>query len=87
MDEAYIASPAMSPAWCWDLERFPNLVILRTLSKAYVLRLALAAGRCSHNEDIIRFLLARVITPFYALPTHTIDSVLHLTDEAHVTES
>jgi histidinol-phosphate/aromatic aminotransferase/cobyric acid decarboxylase-like protein len=67
-----------------DLERFPNLVILRTLSKAY----ALAGARCGAlmaHEDIIS-LLARVITP-YALPTHTIDSVLNFTDEAHVAES
>lgn len=83
VDEAYIEF-ANVPSMVQDLERFPNLVILRTLSKAY----ALAGARCGAliaHEDIIS-LLARVITP-YALPTHTIDSVLHLTDAAHVAES
>ncbi|GFE83288.1 histidinol-phosphate aminotransferase [Steroidobacter agaridevorans] len=83
VDEAYIEF-ANAASMVQELERFPNLVILRTLSKAY----ALAGARCGAliaHEDIIS-LLARVITP-YALPTHTIDSVLHLTDEEHVAES
>lgn len=83
VDEAYIEF-ANATSMVEDLERFPNLVILRTLSKAY----ALAGARCGAliaHEDIVS-LLARVITP-YALPTHTIDSVLHLTDEEHVAES
>lgn len=83
VDEAYIEF-AQVPSMVRDLERFPNLVILRTLSKAY----ALAGARCGAllaHEDIVS-LLARVITP-YALPTHTIDSVLQLTDAAHVAES
>lgn len=83
VDEAYIEFAGV-PSMVQDLERFPNLVILRTLSKAY----ALAGARCGAlmaHEDIIS-LLARVITP-YALPTHTIDSVLNFTDEAHVAES
>jgi histidinol-phosphate/aromatic aminotransferase/cobyric acid decarboxylase-like protein len=83
VDEAYIEF-AKATSMVQDLERFPNLVILRTLSKAY----ALAGARCGAliaHEDIIG-LLARVITP-YALPTHTIDAVLHMTDEEHVAES
>jgi histidinol-phosphate aminotransferase len=83
VDEAYIEFASV-PSMVAELARFPNLVILRTLSKAY----ALAGARCGAliaHEDIIS-LLARVITP-YALPTHTIDSVLHLTDAAHVAES
>jgi histidinol-phosphate aminotransferase len=83
VDEAYIEFAGM-PSMAQDLERFPNLVILRTLSKAY----ALAGARCGAliaHPDIIS-LLARVITP-YALPTHTIDAVLEFTDEAHVAES
>lgn len=83
VDEAYIEF-ADVPSMARDLERFPNLVILRTLSKAY----ALAGARCGAliaHEDIIS-LLARVITP-YALPTQTIDAVLQFTDETHVAES
>jgi histidinol-phosphate aminotransferase len=79
VDEAYIEfsrAPSMA-AW---LHRFENLVILRTLSKAY----ALAGARCgallAHAEIVS--LLARVITP-YSLPTHTIESVLRLTDVHH----
>ena len=59
------------------LEHFANLVILRTLSKAY----ALAGARCGAllaHADIVS-LLARVITP-YSLPTHTIEAVLKFTD-------
>jgi len=83
VDEAYIEF-ANQPSFAADLARFPNLVVLRTLSKAY----ALAGSRCGAlvaHEDIVS-LLARVITP-YALPTHTIDSVLRFTDQEHVTES
>jgi histidinol-phosphate aminotransferase len=83
VDEAYIEFAGV-PSMVNALERFPNLVILRTLSKAY----ALAGARCGAlmaHKDIIS-LLARVITP-YALPTYTIDAVLNLTDEPHVAES
>lgn len=83
VDEAYIEFAGV-PSMVDALERFPNLVILRTLSKAY----ALAGARCGAlmaHEDIIS-LLARVITP-YALPTQTIDAVLQFTDAAHVAES
>ncbi|MBM0105702.1 histidinol-phosphate transaminase [Steroidobacter sp. S1-65] len=83
VDEAYIEFAGV-PSMAAQLERFPNLVILRTLSKAY----ALAGARCGAliaHEDIVS-LLARVITP-YALPTHTIDAVLEFTNDAHVAES
>jgi histidinol-phosphate aminotransferase len=83
VDEAYIEFAGV-PSMSQELGRFPNLVILRTLSKAY----ALAGARCGAvlaHEEIIS-LLARVITP-YALPTHTIDAVLKFTDEAHVADS
>jgi histidinol-phosphate aminotransferase len=79
VDEAYIefaAAASMTNA----LERFPNLVILRTLSKAY----ALAGTRCGAllaHSDIVS-LLARVITP-YSLPTQTIEAVLKFTDGEH----
>jgi histidinol-phosphate aminotransferase len=83
VDEAYIEFASV-PSLVSELERFPNLVILRTLSKAY----ALAGARCGAliaHEDIVS-LLARVITP-YALPTHTIDSVLEFTNEEHREEA
>ncbi|MET0533406.1 MAG: histidinol-phosphate transaminase [Steroidobacter sp.] len=83
VDEAYVEFAGI-PSLSEDLERFPNLVILRTLSKAY----ALAGARCGAllaHEDIVS-LLARVITP-YALPTQTIETVLKYTDAEHVAES
>jgi histidinol-phosphate aminotransferase len=79
LDEAYIEF-AQTDSAVQLLERFPNLVILRTLSKAY----ALAGARCGAvlaHPDIVS-LLARVITP-YALPAPTIEAVLRLTDTAH----
>jgi len=79
VDEAYIEF-ARADSIIASIRQFENLVVLRTLSKAY----ALAGARCGTviaHADIIS-LLARVITP-YALPTQTIESVLKFTDEAH----
>lgn len=81
LDEAYIEFAGV-PSVSAQLQRFPNLVILRTLSKAY----ALAGTRCGAllaHPDIVS-LLARVITP-YSLPTQTIDAVLKFTDGEHRT--
>jgi histidinol-phosphate aminotransferase len=83
VDEAYIEF-ARAESLARKLDRFENLVVLRTLSKAF----ALAGARCGAllaHPEIVR-LLARVITP-YALPTHTIESVLRLTDREHQAES
>lgn len=83
VDEAYIEF-ARTQSITSLLGRFENLVVLRTLSKAY----ALAGTRCGAliaHADIVS-LLARVITP-YALPTQTIEAVLRFTDEAHCAES
>jgi histidinol-phosphate aminotransferase len=83
VDEAYIEFAGVEsivPA----LARFENLVVLRTLSKAY----ALAGARCGAllaHKDIVA-LLSGVITP-YALPTHTIESVLLCTDASHRAEA
>jgi histidinol-phosphate aminotransferase len=79
IDEAYIEfSGAQSATEL--LERHTNLVVLRTLSKAY----ALAGARCgallAHAEVVS--LLRRVLTP-YALPASTVELVLSLTDSAH----
>jgi histidinol-phosphate aminotransferase len=83
LDEAYIEF-AQTESLRSQLSRYENLVILRTLSKAY----ALAGARCgavlAHPEII--GVLARVITP-YALPTHTIESVLELTNVAHAVQA
>lgn len=83
VDEAYIEF-AHVESMSARIASLENLVILRTLSKAY----ALAGARCgallAHAEIVS--LLARVITP-YSLPTHTIESVLKFTDRAHAQES
>jgi histidinol-phosphate aminotransferase len=79
VDEAYIefaGVDSIAPA----LQQFENLVVLRTLSKAY----ALAGARCGAllaHPEIVE-LLARVITP-YALPTQTIEAVLTFTNATH----
>jgi len=79
VDEAYIEF-ARDTSSTTLLSRYENLVVLRTLSKAY----ALAGTRCgaliAHAEIVS--LLARVITP-YALPTQTIEHVLTFTDAQH----
>ena len=76
VDEAYIEF-AGCPSFAARIEEFQNLVVLRTLSKAY----ALAGARCgtviAHPEIIS--LLARIIPP-YALSTSTIETVLAVTD-------
>jgi histidinol-phosphate aminotransferase len=83
VDEAYIEF-ARAQSLTRKLDSYPNLVVLRTLSKAY----ALAGARCGAliaHADIVS-LLARVITP-YALPTQTIESVLSCTDAEHCAEA
>ena len=83
VDEAYIEF-ARTESMIGALGQLPNLVVLRTLSKAY----ALAGARCGAliaHPEIVE-LLGRVITP-YALPIHTIEAALKLTDAAHVRES
>lgn len=75
VDEAYMEF-TNRPSLIAQLNQHPNLVILRTLSKAY----ALAGVRCGTtiaDADIIS-LLSRVIPP-YAVPTSTIETVLNVT--------
>ncbi|MET0661092.1 MAG: histidinol-phosphate transaminase [Steroidobacteraceae bacterium] len=77
VDEAYIEFAGCA-SFAMRLREFQNLVVLRTLSKAY----ALAGARCGTviaHPDIIS-LLARIIPP-YALSTSTIETVLSVTDE------
>jgi histidinol-phosphate aminotransferase len=83
VDEAYIEF-ARAESFTRQLDRQANLVVLRTLSKAY----ALAGARCgaliAHPEVVS--LLARVITP-YALPTQTKEAVLTFTNAQHRSEA
>ncbi len=83
VDEAYVEF-AETESIASLIDRYPNLVVLRTLSKAY----ALAGARCGAvlaQPDVVA-LLARVITP-YAIPEPTIEAVLRLTDESHQAEA
>lgn len=78
IDEAYIEF-ASRASFVRLLDQHPNLVVLRTLSKAY----SLAGARCGTviaHADIIA-LLARVLPP-YAVPTSTVETVLAATTEA-----
>jgi histidinol-phosphate aminotransferase len=59
------------------LDEFPNLVVLRTLSKAYALAGA-RLGTLIAAEEIVE-LLKRIIPP-YALPASTVEQVLALTE-------
>jgi histidinol-phosphate aminotransferase len=75
IDEAYIEFAAR-PSLATHIRALPNLVILRTLSKAY----GLAGARCGAllaAPEIVALL--RKIIPPYALTQHTIESVLALT--------
>jgi histidinol-phosphate aminotransferase len=79
VDEAYIEF-ANRPSLASLVDEYPNVVVLRTLSKAY----ALAGARCGTtiaNAEIIS-LLARVIPP-YAIPTATVETVLAVTDKSN----
>lgn len=76
VDEAYLEFSGR-PSLASRLGSFPNLVVLRTLSKAY----ALAGARCGTliaSEEIVG-LLRRIIPP-YALPSSTVEDVLRLTE-------
>jgi len=76
VDEAYLEFSGRS-SLAARLGELPNLVILRTLSKAY----ALAGARCGSliaSEEIVG-LLKRIIPP-YAVPSSTVEEVLKLTE-------
>ena len=76
VDEAYVEF-CVRASLTTRLAEFPNLVILRTLSKAYALAGA-RLGTVIASEDIIG-LLRRIIPP-YAIPASTVDEVLALTE-------
>jgi histidinol-phosphate aminotransferase len=76
VDEAYVefcGRPSLSSR----LAEFPNLVLLRTLSKAYALAGA-RLGTLIASEDVVG-LLRRIIPP-YAIPASTVEEVLALTE-------
>jgi histidinol-phosphate aminotransferase len=77
LDEAYIEFCAAESA-CALIERWPQLVVLRTLSKAW----AAAAVRCGAviADPVVIGLLRRVIAP-YPLPTTAVDAALQATGE------
>jgi histidinol-phosphate aminotransferase len=76
VDEAYVEF-CDRPSLTARLAEFPNLVILRTLSKAYALAGA-RLGTAIASEEIIG-LLRRIIPP-YAIPASTVEDVLALTE-------
>ena len=76
VDEAYIEFAARG-SLASRLAEFPNLVVLRTLSKAYALAGA-RLGSLLASEDIVA-LLRRIIPP-YAIPSATIEQVVALTE-------
>jgi histidinol-phosphate aminotransferase len=82
VDEAYIEF-ADRASLAARLAEWPNLVVLRTLSKAY----ALAGARCGSllADPAVVEILQRIIPP-YAIPGPTVEAVLDLTDERHAAE-
>jgi histidinol-phosphate aminotransferase len=72
VDEAYIEFSG-DASWTKSLERFPNLVVLRTLSKAFGLAGA-RVGSLIASPEIVS-LLAKVIPP-YSIPQLAIEAVL-----------
>jgi histidinol-phosphate aminotransferase len=72
VDEAYVEF-AGTPTLASGLPRFPHLVVLRTLSKAFGLAGA-RVGSLIAGEEIVN-LLAKVIPP-YSIPQLTIEAVL-----------
>jgi histidinol-phosphate aminotransferase len=83
VDEAY-AEFSDAPSFVGRLEELPNVVVLRTLSKAY----ALAGARCGAviADAAIVELLRRMIPP-YALPQPTIESVLFALEEPRLVQA
>jgi histidinol-phosphate aminotransferase len=76
VDEAYLEFAARR-SLATRLAELPNLVVLRTLSKAYALAGA-RLGTLIAGEDIVA-LLKRIIPP-YAIPSSTVEQVIALTE-------
>src|SRR5215831_2962185 len=82
VDEAYIEF-SNSESLARSLDAYSNLVVLRTLSKAYALAGARCGGVLAH-PDVVS-LLARMIQP-YAVPAPTIDVAIRFTATPALTE-
>ncbi|MGH8285960.1 MAG: histidinol-phosphate transaminase [Steroidobacteraceae bacterium] len=83
LDEAYVEFAA-APSLASKIERWPHLVILRTLSKAY----GLAGARCGAliaHPDIVALL--RKIIPPYAIAQLTVEAALKLLAPAQIAVS
>jgi histidinol-phosphate aminotransferase len=80
LDEAYIEFAAVESRVPW-LARYPNLVILRTLSKAY----GLAGARCGAvlAAPEVAGLLRRLIPP-YAVTVQTVEAALDALEPARL---
>ncbi len=76
VDEAYLEFTERA-SLITRLAEFPNLVVLRTLSKAYALAGA-RLGTLVGAQEVVA-LLKRIIPP-YALPASTVEQVLALTE-------
>jgi histidinol-phosphate aminotransferase len=76
VDEAYLEFSGRA-SLVQHLAEYPNLVVLRTLSKAYALAGA-RLGTLIASEEIVG-LLKRIIPP-YAIPASTVEEVLALTE-------
>jgi len=76
VDEAYIDF-ASDPSWTTQLDRYPNLVVLQTFSKAWGLA-ALRLGMCFASEELIRVL--NKIKPPYNISAPTQELALKALD-------
>jgi histidinol-phosphate aminotransferase len=76
LDEAYVEFSGRA-SLAARLAEFPNLVVLRTLSKAYALAGA-RLGTLIAGEEVVG-LLRRIIPP-YAIPASSVEDVLALTE-------
>lgn len=81
VDEAYIDF-AGAPSWTTHLDRYPNLVVLQTFSKAWGLA-ALRLGMCFAHPDLIA-VLNRIKPPYnISAPTQTLalEALAHEADK------
>ncbi|MFD2934313.1 histidinol-phosphate transaminase [Spirosoma flavum] len=70
VDEAYIDF-ADTPSWTSELDKYPNLVVLQTFSKAWGLA-ALRLGMCFASEELIR-VINKIKPPYnISAPTQTL---------------
>ena len=83
VDEAYIEFSS-SPSMIQYIKEIPNLILLRTMSKAYALA-GVRAGFIFGNEDVINF-CSRVVPP-YSCPITTQEQIILALQDANITES